>query len=529
MLVTMDTEPRLFLPDALCAGEALWDRIPGGAVPGGAPANVAYHLAQWGLRAELCTAFGRDAEGDALERVLHGAGLGMACVQRNGLPTGAVDVRVAGDEVEYTIAEPAAWDGIEAEGRLLDTARRARWVVLGTLARRREPSAGALLDVAREAEGRVVLDVNWRGPFDRVETVLEMLPYCGAVKFNRAEWRRFGGAMGWVEGEAEREFFLRFPANLLAVTHGAEGCVLRTRWDRVEARGPEVRGGDPVGAGDAFTAALVSGLHDGLSLAEVATRACKAGARVAGQRGAMVRSVPEGWTVPARRAGRVIVTAGAARSPLDGLRFISNPSTGELGARIADACARDGFEVELWTGAGSAVLPRSASVAVRRFGSNGDLLEGLRGSARRGGTVAVFHAAALADFEVGSVEDGEGHPVVAKKIASRGIAPVVRLGAAAKVLPEMRGLFPEAMIVGWKFEMDGGEGEAVERAREQVARGGSDVCLVNGPAFGEGYAAVGREGVLERIGDRSAVAAWCARSAARLPASRLNVRKRCFC
>ena len=52
----------------LCFGEILWDSLPEGLFPGGAPFNVAYHLRRLGARAVPVTAVGRDTLGDESPR-----------------------------------------------------------------------------------------------------------------------------------------------------------------------------------------------------------------------------------------------------------------------------------------------------------------------------------------------------------------------------------------------------------------------------------------------------------------------------
>jgi fructokinase len=53
-----------------CFGEILWDILPDGPQPGGAPLNVAYHLTKLNLDAGLISRTGADAEGEKLEQLL---------------------------------------------------------------------------------------------------------------------------------------------------------------------------------------------------------------------------------------------------------------------------------------------------------------------------------------------------------------------------------------------------------------------------------------------------------------------------
>lgn len=176
-----------------------------------------------------------------------------------------------------------------------------------------------------------------------------------------------------------------------------------------------------------------------------------------------------------------LVTCGPAFEPIDAVRCITNHSTGELGAMLSEALAAAGFAVTCLRGA-MATHPAPAGVRVLPFGTNGSLIEILEGIEP---PAAIFHAAALCDFSV--VQDPGG----AGKIRSD--TPELRLvlKPAAKVLPLLRPLFPEALIVGWKYEVDGTRQDAIERGRHQIAKCNTTACVVNGPAYGEGL------GVLE--------------------------------
>ena len=77
---------------------------------------------------------------------------------------------------------------------------------------------------------------------------------------------------------------------------------------------------------------------------------------------------------------------------------------------------------------------------------------------------AVFHAAALCDFVVHTIEGTEG----AQKIRSTIAELHLILRPAEKVLPRLRDLFPGSIIVGWKYELDGSRADAIARAREQI-------------------------------------------------------------
>jgi phosphopantothenoylcysteine synthetase/decarboxylase len=112
---------------------------------------------------------------------------------------------------------------------------------------------------------------------------------------------------------------------------------------------------------------------------------------------------------------------------------------------------------------------------------------------------AIFHAAAVSDFAFGGIfaPDAANKLVEiksAKKISTRQGKLLVELLPTPKIIAELRGWFPRTKIVGWKFEADGKRPEAVAAARQQIADCSTDLCVVNGPAYGEGFGLVGKKG-----------------------------------
>jgi phosphopantothenoylcysteine decarboxylase/phosphopantothenate--cysteine ligase len=186
---------------------------------------------------------------------------------------------------------------------------------------------------------------------------------------------------------------------------------------------------------------------------------------------------------------RVIVTCGPSYEPIDGVRRLTNFSTGELGRLLSAALVRAGHEVICMKGEGAVSRGDAAGAQVHHFSTNADLLERLRKiSADGGGAVgAVFHAAALCDYCVKAVRNAHGAEMKARKLPTRAGELTLTLKPAAKVLPELPAIFPSARIVGWKYELDGTRDDAVAKAREQLAVCSTAACVVNGAAWGTGF------------------------------------------
>jgi phosphopantothenate---cysteine ligase (CTP) len=204
---------------------------------------------------------------------------------------------------------------------------------------------------------------------------------------------------------------------------------------------------------------------------------------------------------------KAIVTCGPAFEPIDEVRRIT---TGELGVVLAGALAPAGHEVTLLQGEGATFHGATPHAAIRRFTTNDDLLEQLRTLAQGGGVGAVFHAAALCDYRVRKVRDTDGGVVAAAKIPSRAGALTLELEPATKVIGELRGLFPDAVLVGWKFELVGARDEALAKGWQQIRDNRTDACVVNGRAYGEGFGVCVPPTDVHRVDGKSALADWLA-------------------
>ena len=184
-----------------------------------------------------------------------------------------------------------------------------------------------------------------------------------------------------------------------------------------------------------------------------------------------------------------IITAGPASAPIDEVRRITNFATGEIGARLAEALAAQGFEPHLFRARGATHAELPKGTVLHEFETNDDLARSLEElSEIRGHDVrAVFHAAALSDYAVSAVRGPDGSLAGARKIP--GDLPQIHLvlEPAAKVLPRLRGWFPRAWIAGWKYELAGTREDAVEIARTQLVQKRTDATILNGAAYGPGF------------------------------------------
>ncbi len=167
----------------------------------------------------------------------------------------------------------------------------------------------------------------------------------------------------------------------------------------------------------------------------------------------------------------VVVTSGATREPIDGVRFISNLSSGRTGAAICETLAARGFRVIQLHGIDSALAP---GVAGREpFSDHASLDASLRRRLADGGCDAVIHAAAVGDFSVTAPEPGV-------KLES-GRERVLRLRPNPKIIDRIRGYAAgrPLTLVGFKLTHDPDAGRQTRAARELLARCGADYVVQN--------------------------------------------------
>jgi fructokinase len=280
-------------PVVIGAGEALWDVFPDAEHFGGAPANVALHAAALGAEAWLVSAVGRDARGDAALARLDAAGVRRTTVaQLSERPTGVVRVSLReGGQPAYEIAAEAAWDYVPWSRAVHQVVERADAIVFGSLAQRSPISRATIrraVAATRESAWRL-FDVNLRQSYYDAEVLTTSLELANAVKLNEEEFPIVAGLVG-LRGTAPQDLLRalceRFALKLVALTRGACGSLLVTPDAVCESPAPRAIVVDTVGAGDAFTAALLIGLLAGRSLEEVGRRANEVASYVCSQPGA---------------------------------------------------------------------------------------------------------------------------------------------------------------------------------------------------------------------------------------------------
>lgn len=275
--------------EILSIGEVLWDSMLAGLFLGGAPFNVAIHLHQLGVPVAFASRVGDDELGREIVRRMQERKLDVRLVQVDQVrATGFVIVALdAVGSPKFDIVHPSAWDTMQLTAELLACARECRAMVYGSLAQR-DPQSRATIQHLWTLAPMKVFDVNLRPPFVDRTVVEDSLKAADIVKLNDSELLQLGewfvmtGGMETMTAELAETFH----CTAVCVTRGAEGGCLWHEGTWYEHPGSRVQVADAVGAGDAFLAALLTGLLSGTEPMEILERANALGAFVASHTGA---------------------------------------------------------------------------------------------------------------------------------------------------------------------------------------------------------------------------------------------------
>ncbi len=281
----------------LCFGEVLWDMLPEGKQPGGAPLNVAIHLKKQGLDPILVSRIGKDAEGERLREFLMAAELDISFLQTDAvLPTSKVIVHFnENGNADYEICEPVAWDNLQYVEGIDNAVVEADLIIFGTLASRTAASRKTLLRLLESSKAVKLLDVNLRPPYDDMILVESLMLKADFIKLNDdelrviADWNQKNGT----EKELAEWLSKHYNCRLVCVTKGANGALLYYDDNFYAHPGFTVEAVDTVGAGDAFLAGLIAAFSKGLAPEKALDYAAATGAFVASRKGAVPEYTPD--------------------------------------------------------------------------------------------------------------------------------------------------------------------------------------------------------------------------------------------
>lgn len=284
-------------------GEALFDCLPEGRKLGGAPANFAYHVSQFGLNGCAISAIGDDELGEEIVETFEKVDLRYV-LPRVDQPTGTVMVTLDDKGIpQYDICLGVAWDNIPLTDEMLDIARNAEAICFGSLAQRSETSRRtihAFLDAAPRTAMKV-FDINLRQRWYTAEVIAESLNRANVLKINDEELDVVATMLlgvpttpGKLIAEDPektrlvcRDLIAKYNLKMLILTCGAIGSYVFTEDEESYISTPKVVVADTVGAGDSFTATFVARMLQGKSIREAHEKAVQVSAFVCTQNGAM--------------------------------------------------------------------------------------------------------------------------------------------------------------------------------------------------------------------------------------------------
>ncbi|MDD2741122.1 MAG: carbohydrate kinase [Rhodocyclaceae bacterium] len=254
----------------LLFGEYLADVFPGRRVPGGAPFNVACHLAAFGVRAMLVSRLGQDALGDELRSTLPHNGVDAHLLQvdsRHG--SGQVDVVFTNNGHRFEIPPDQAFDHIDMlplSRQLSDLPTPPELIYFGTLAQRNPVSRAALSSLLNNSGALRFVDLNLRPPWVDSAILQQSLAAADIVKLSEEELLITSSRLklartGDTPEALARRLQQQYNVRQLVVTCGAHGawCIANQQILQVAPVTISGSAGDTVGAGDAFAAICILG------------------------------------------------------------------------------------------------------------------------------------------------------------------------------------------------------------------------------------------------------------------------------
>ena len=275
-------------------GEALWDVLPEGKKIGGAPANFAYHVSQFGLPSCVVSAVGNDALGKEIIENFTSKGLNQL-IAEVPYPTGTVQVEIDPAGVpQYEIKENVAWDNIPYTDLLQNLAKRTKAVCFGSLAQRNVVSRNTInlfLDAMPKTDDTlVVFDVNLRQGFYNKQIHSNTMKRCNILKINDEELVTVSRMFGYPGIDLQDKCWIllgKYNLKMLILTCGINGSYVFTPGNVSFQPTPKVEVEDTVGAGDSFTAAFIASIIKGKSVTEAHSLAVRTSAFVCTKQGAM--------------------------------------------------------------------------------------------------------------------------------------------------------------------------------------------------------------------------------------------------
>ena len=174
----------------------------------------------------------------------------------------------------------------------------------------------------------------------------------------------------------------------------------------------------------------------------------------------------------------ILITSGPTRGYIDAVRYISNKSTGKLGAAIAIEALKRNACVTFVYGTGSSTpditllgKDYACRLTLIEIETIDDLLLTIQEKLKGVSFDAIIHAMAVLDYAPEKQREG--------KIASIKDTLPITLRKTPKVIKQIRTLWPHAFLIGFKLEVGLSRNELVERAYASMIESGADLVVAN--------------------------------------------------
>ncbi|EHP86258.1 phosphopantothenoylcysteine decarboxylase/phosphopantothenate/cysteine ligase [Methanotorris formicicus Mc-S-70] len=174
---------------------------------------------------------------------------------------------------------------------------------------------------------------------------------------------------------------------------------------------------------------------------------------------------------------KVLILNGGTAEFIDKVRVISNLSSGKMGIALAEAFCKEGFEVEAINALG---LTPPYYIKTHKVLTAEEMLN----KALEIGKDAdiIISCAAISDYKPKNTSD--------KKISSENEELTIKLKRNPKVLEELRKVFKDKIIIGFKSEYGVEEEELIEKAKDRMEKYNLDMVIANDLSkhyFGDDY------------------------------------------
>lgn len=271
-------------------GEILWDKLPSGKVPGGAPLNFAYRLNSFENSLSIISKVGDDSLGKGLTEFLNKNGLDTEHIQISKIyKTGEVNVSIDKNGIaDYDILNPVAWDDISLNLKNIELTKNSSVFVFGSLICRNMTSRRTLKELLKIAPFKL-FDINLRSPYYNMNLIEELMLSSDFIKFNYEEIEEISTI--YINKKATLENMIetiseKTKTKNICVTMGEKGACYYTNNSFYYQDGFKINVLDTVGAGDSFLATLVEGILNKTKPQEILKKACAVAALVASKEGA---------------------------------------------------------------------------------------------------------------------------------------------------------------------------------------------------------------------------------------------------